>query len=94
MTRMGTKALLSHFKLARAKSKPAFAKAEPAAKACVDALVFASAFSVCLAGSVRCGRVSGFGTIRNFVRGGAGYHLGGCLNEALTERDGELGFSC
>ena len=34
------------------------------------------------------------GTIRNFVRGGAGYHLGGCLNEALTERDGELGFSC
>jgi transposase len=32
------------------------------------------------------------GTIRNFVHGGAGYHLGGCLNEALNERDGELGF--
>jgi hypothetical protein len=39
-------------------------------------------------------RESRGGTIRNFVRGGAGYHLGGCLNEALTERDGELGFSC
>jgi hypothetical protein len=34
------------------------------------------------------------GTIRNFVRGGAGYHLGGCLNEALTEHDGELRFGC
>ncbi len=40
------------------------------------------------------GRPSRNGTIRNFVRGRAGYHLGGCLNEALTERDGELGFGC
>ena len=35
---------------------------------------------------------AGIGTIRNFVHGGADYHLGGCLNETLTEHDGELGF--
>jgi hypothetical protein len=34
------------------------------------------------------------GTIRNFVHGGAGYHLGGCLHETLTEHDGELGLGC
>ena len=34
------------------------------------------------------------GTIRNFVHGGAGYHLGGCLHETLTEHDGELRFGC
>jgi len=38
----------------------ALTREKASTKACVDALVFASAFSVCLAGSVRCGRVSGF----------------------------------